>query len=101
MRRVLVTGSSGLIGSEAVEYYDGIGAEVHGVDNNMRRQFFGAQGDTSWNLERLLRNARQFSHHPLDICNRDAIFQLFTAHRFDLIVHCAVNRSTTAHETSH
>ena len=46
MKRVLVTGSSGLIGSEAVESYDRRGYEVHGADNNMRREFFGEKGDT-------------------------------------------------------
>ena len=51
--KVLVTGSSGLIGSEAVEHFDQQGHEVVGVDNNMRRVFFGPAGDTLWNLERL------------------------------------------------
>src|SRR6266704_3138324 len=51
--KVLVTGSSGLIGSEAVEHFDRQGHEVVGVDNNMRRVFFGPAGDTLWNLERL------------------------------------------------
>src|SRR6185312_6224919 len=49
--KVLITGSSGLIGSEAVAHYDREGHEVHGVDNNMRREFFGPQGDTRWNLD--------------------------------------------------
>ena len=52
-RKLLVTGSSGLIGSEVVTYFAGEGWEVHGVDNNMRADFFGAQGDTRWNLGRL------------------------------------------------
>src|ERR1700692_4198166 len=51
--KILVTGSSGLIGSEAVLHFDGQGHEVVGVDNNMRRLFFGDAGDTLWNLERL------------------------------------------------
>ena len=51
--RVLVTGSNGLIGSEAVAYFDGLGADVVGVDNNMRAVFFGADGDTRWNQRRL------------------------------------------------
>jgi len=58
LRRVLVTGSSGLVGSEAVSYFDARGFEVHGIDNNMRRDFFGPDGDTSWVLERLRRSAR-------------------------------------------
>ena len=51
--KVLVTGSSGLIGSEAVQYYDDQGHIVVGIDNNMRAQFFGPEGDTAWNLKRL------------------------------------------------
>ncbi|HEY8840442.1 MAG TPA: NAD-dependent epimerase/dehydratase family protein, partial [Candidatus Dormibacteraeota bacterium] len=51
--KILVTGSSGLIGSETVKYFDGLGHHVTGVDNNMRQVFFGQMGDTTWNLERL------------------------------------------------
>ena len=50
---VLVTGSSGLIGSEAVAYFDELGFRITGVDNNMRADFFGPQGDTTWNRARL------------------------------------------------
>ena len=53
MKTALVTGSSGLIGSEMVSFLDARGWTVHGVDNNMRRDFFGEHGDTTWNLERL------------------------------------------------
>ena len=52
MKRVLITGSSGLVGSEAVTFFDARGWEVHGVDNNMRRVFFGSDGDTAGNLAR-------------------------------------------------
>jgi CDP-paratose 2-epimerase len=91
--KILVTGSSGLIGSEAVTRFDQQGHEVIGVDNNMRRMFFGPAGDTLWNLERLKRVTRRFSHFGLDIRDRAAIEELFTAHRFDLIVHCAAQPS--------
>lgn len=93
MRRVLVTGSSGLIGSEAVEHYDALGLKVHGLDNNMRERFFGPQGDTRWNLRRLLDVTTNFVHHDLDIRDRDAIFALFRDVRFDLVVHCAAQPS--------
>ena len=53
MQTAVVTGSSGLIGSEMAEFLDHRGWSVHGIDNNMRRDFFGAAGDTSWNLDRL------------------------------------------------
>ena len=91
--KVLVTGSNGLIGSEAVEHFDRQGHEVFGVDNNMRRVFFGAAGDTLWNLERLKNTCKRFSHSALDIRDRAAINELFASQRFDLIVHCAAQPS--------
>ena len=91
--KVLVTGSSGLIGSEAVEYFDWQGHEVVGVDNNMRRVFFGSAGDTLWNLERLKGVTKRFTHAELDIRGRAAIEDLFRTQRFDLIVHCAAQPS--------
>jgi CDP-paratose 2-epimerase len=66
-RKVLITGSSGLIGSEAVAHFDGQGYEVHGIDNNVRRFFFGDPGDTSWNPERLRITTKNFSHHDIDM----------------------------------
>jgi CDP-paratose 2-epimerase len=91
--KVLVTGSSGLIGSEAVEHFDRQGHKVVGVDNNMRRFFFGPEGDTLWNLERLKNTCKHFTHAGLDIRDRSAIEDLFGTHRFDLIVHCAAQPS--------
>ena len=91
--RVVVTGSSGLIGSEAVRHYDAQGAEVVGIDNNMRATFFGPKGDTRWNLERLKRTTRRFRHESIDIRDRQAIFDLFTGEPFDLVIHCAAQPS--------
>jgi CDP-paratose 2-epimerase len=91
--KVLVTGSSGLIGSEAVEHFDRQGHDVFGLDNNMRRVFFGPAGDTLWNLERLKNSAKRFTHAAIDIRDRAALEGLFTAQRFDLIVHCAAQPS--------
>ena len=91
--KVLVTGSSGLIGSEAVEHFDRHGHDVFGLDNNMRRVFFGPAGDTLWNLERLKSKAKRFTHAAIDIRDRAALEELFTAQRFDLIVHCAAQPS--------
>lgn len=93
MQCVLVTGSSGLIGSEAVCHYDALGYDVHGVDNNMRAQFFGPQGDTLWNLRRLQASTRNFTHHDLDIRSREQLFELFEQQPFDLIIHCAAQPS--------
>ena len=93
MKTILVTGSSGLIGSEAAEHFDRQGHRVVGVDNNMRRVFFGAPGDTSWNLERLRRSTKRFEHADIDIRDRAALDGLFKANRFDMIVHCAAQPS--------
>lgn len=91
--KVLVTGSSGLIGSEAVAHYDHAGHQVVGVDNNMRREFFGPGGDTLWNLERLRQTTKHFKHVTLDIRDREKILEFFKAERFDLIIHCAAQPS--------
>ncbi len=87
--RVLVTGSNGLIGSEAVVYFSELGADVIGVDNNMRAMFFGADGDTRWNQQRLERDVQRFRHVELDIRNRERVLGLLESEPFDLIVHCA------------
>ena len=92
-KTALVTGSSGLIGSEAVRFLDERGWAVHGVDNNMRREFFGEHGDTTWNLERLRRETSRFEHHDLDIRDRDGVERLFAERRFDLVFHCAAQPS--------
>ena len=86
---VLVTGSSGLIGSEAVLYYYGAGASVVGIDNNMRRDFFGPGGDTTWMLQYLRQQCPGFVHHDIDIRNRSAVFELFKQSSPDIIIHCA------------
>ena len=92
-KTALITGSSGLIGSEAVTFLDERGWSAHGVDNNMRRDFFGQDGDTTWNLERLRRTAGHFTHHDLDIRDRVAIDRLFRETKPELIFHCAAQPS--------
>jgi CDP-paratose 2-epimerase len=91
--KILVTGSSGLIGSEAVSFFDAQGHEVVGVDNNMRKVFFGEQGDTTWNLNRLRQNTKNFTHFDLDIRDRDDVFKFFAGNKFDAIIHCAAQPS--------
>jgi len=93
MKFILITGSSGLIGSEAVEHFDRQGHRVHGIDNNMRAVFFGEPGDTTWNRDRLLKITKKFTHHDLDIRDRTRLDTLFRSIRFDLIVHCAAQPS--------
>ena len=74
MKRLLVTGSSGLIGSEVCEYFSReLRYQVHGLDNNQRAVFLGAQGDTRWNQQRLQRVVPGFAHHELDIRDRAGV----------------------------
>jgi CDP-paratose 2-epimerase len=93
MKRALITGSSGLIGSEAVAFLDARDWEVHGLDNNMRREFFGADGDTAWNLARLRAVTKRFTHHPVDLRDRDGILRLVQTVRPDFVIHCAAQPS--------
>jgi CDP-paratose 2-epimerase len=91
--KLLVTGSSGLIGSEVVDYFSALGWEVHGVDNNMRADFFGPQGDTRWNQERLKAKHPGFHHHELDIRDRQAVLSCLASLKPDQIVHTAAQPS--------
>jgi CDP-paratose 2-epimerase len=92
-KTVLVTGSSGLIGSEVVAYFAGKGWTAHGVDNNMRADFFGPGGDTRWNQRRLEAGIRNFRHHELDIRDRSSVERLIETLRPSLIVHAAAQPS--------
>ncbi|MHC4403006.1 MAG: NAD-dependent epimerase/dehydratase family protein, partial [Planctomycetota bacterium] len=91
--KMLVTGASGLIGSEVVRYFGPRGHEVIGVDNNMRRFFFGPQGDTTWCRDELARTVPGFRHVDLDVRDRPAVTELFNTERFDAVVHCAAQPS--------
>ena len=91
--QILVTGSSGLIGSEAVEYFARGGHRVHGLDNNMRADFFGPQGDTTWRLKQLVDSVRNFTHHAVDIRDRAAVDGVFAANRIGAVIHCAAQPS--------
>lgn len=93
MTTVLITGSSGLIGSEAVTYFDQRGWRVLGADNNMRADFFGPKGDTKWNLERLQTSTRNFCHNQIDIRDRTAVNKLIRDSLPDLIIHAAAQPS--------
>lgn len=93
MSKLLVTGSSGLIGSEVVDYFCRERWQVFGVDNNMRADFFGPGGDTRWNQRRLQSLHTSFQHHELDIRNRSGVDSLLEAIRPDVIVHTAAQPS--------
>lgn len=93
MKKILVTGSSGLIGSEVVVHFDALGWDVHGVDNNMRADFFGPGGDTRWNQQRLETISRHFTHHELDIRNRTKVLEAIAQLKPDLVIHTAAQPS--------
>jgi len=93
MKTLLVTGSSGLIGSEVVGFFCNEGWAVHGVDNNMRADFFGPQGDTSWNRDRLRDTFKSFRHRDVDIRDREGLLQVVTEISPDVIVHSAAQPS--------
>ena len=92
-QKILVTGSSGLIGSEVCVFFDAAGFSVHGLDNNQRAVFFGPAGDTRWNQNRLTATLRDFVHHEVDIRDRAGVAALVTEIRPDLIVHTAAQPS--------
>lgn len=93
MKKLLVTGSSGLIGSEVCTYFSRQGWAIYGVDNNQRAIFFGSQGDTRWNQHRLEASLPAFVHHELDIRDRTGVLALMQAMRPDAIVHTAAQPS--------
>jgi CDP-paratose 2-epimerase len=91
--KILVTGSGGLIGSEVVSYFADRGHSLAGVDNNMRADFFGPQGDTTWNTGRLAEKYSNFRSWHLDIRDRSSLFDLFSTLLPDLVVHAAAQPS--------
>lgn len=93
MKSILITGSSGLIGSEVVTQFCESQLEVHGVDNNMRASFFGEQGDTRWNQNRLESKYSNFHHHEIDIRNRNDVIEAIGKIKPDAIIHTAAQPS--------
>jgi CDP-paratose 2-epimerase len=93
MKKLLVTGSSGLIGSEVCIHFAQLGWEIHGVDNNQRAVFFGPSGDTRWNQSRLASKIENFVHHEVDIRDRQGIIDLIQNVQPDAIVHTAAQPS--------
>lgn len=93
MKKILITGSSGLVGSEVCTYFSSKGYSIHGLDNNQRAVFFGSNGDTRWNQMRLQETIHSFNHHELDIRDRIGIMELINTLRPDVIVHAAAQPS--------
>lgn len=93
MKRLLVTGSAGLIGSEVVSHFAQRGWKVVGIDNNMRADFFGEGGDTQWNAKRLVSEYDSYEHFDIDIRDRGSLEQFIKTQKPDAIVHTAAQPS--------
>lgn len=92
--KLLVTGSSGLIGSEVCVHFAALGWQIHGVDNNQRAVFFGPNGDTRWNQNRLTESlGNVFHHRELDIRDRQGVLDLLKELKPNAIVHAAAQPS--------
>jgi CDP-paratose 2-epimerase len=92
----LVTGSAGLIGSEAVRHFAALGLDVVGIDNDMRKRFFGAEASTAWNVLRLTGElGERYTHYDADIRDRDALTGIFTRYGRDIavVIHTAAQPS--------
>jgi CDP-paratose 2-epimerase len=95
MSVAIVTGSSGLIGSETAKFLDGQGLHVVGIDNDMRRYFFGEDASTDWNTRQLQGALKDFEHHPVDVRDHEAIGHIFERYgaNVSLVVHTAAQPS--------
>ena len=91
---IIVTGAGGLIGSQAVKYFTSAGEDVVGIDNNMRKYFFGEDGDVKKVLEEMS-TLRRYHHHDIDIRNKEDVDKVFAAHGKSVraIIHCAAQPS--------
>ncbi|MCZ2484719.1 NAD-dependent epimerase/dehydratase family protein [Aquirufa antheringensis] len=93
MRKILVTGAGGLIGSEVVRFFCKKGIEVVGIDNNMRQVFFGDKGDTTWNISKLEKENARFKNYTIDIRDRETVSKFILEIKPDAIVHTAAQPS--------
>jgi len=93
MKRILITGSGGLIGSESVRFFAKKGFEVHGIDNDMRAYFFGQDASTKWSVSELKKSLPKYHHYKIDIRDNAAIEKVFKKNKFDLIIHAAAQPS--------
>lgn len=93
MKKALITGSCGLIGSEVSIHLGKNGFQVFGIDNNERAVFFGPEGDTSWSLRRLKTEVPGYQHYGIDIRNRQGVLDLLKEIRPHAIVHTAAQPS--------
>lgn len=95
MSVAIITGCSGLIGSEATRFFHDMGYEVVGIDNNMREYFFGSDGSVDWNTHELKRSLRNFTFYGKDIRNQDAMREIFKRYgeNISVVIHTAAQPS--------
>jgi CDP-paratose 2-epimerase len=95
MSVAIITGSAGLIGSEAVRFFSHLGMHVVGIDNDMRQFFFGEEASTKWNLKRLQAQVQDYTHYDVDIRDRDRVDDIFQYYKQDiaLVIHTAAQPS--------
>ncbi len=92
-RRLFITGSCGLVGSEVARYFAARGFSITGIDDNHRAVFFGPDGDTSWVLEQIRATIPGYAHHFTDICDRQAVMEIVRTLKPEAIVHTAAQPS--------
>lgn len=92
-KKALITGSTGLIGSEAVRFFANKGFKIIGIDNDLRKYFFGLSASTSWNKRLLKKEVKDYKHYNVDIRNRKKIEQIFKNNKINLIIHAAAQPS--------
>jgi CDP-paratose 2-epimerase len=95
MSIAIITGSSGLVGSEAVHYFASLGMEVVGIDNGMREKFFGESASTRWMTDRLKKEIPGFRHYDADIRDAERIDRIFAQYgsEIELVIHAAAQPS--------
>ena len=97
MSVIVVTGSAGLIGSEAAEFYIRMGYDVIGIDNNMRQYFFGAEGSTLWNRQRLeIQYGSKYKHYEIDIRNMEGVNRIFAKYKENINFNHPYRRPTVS-----
>ena len=95
MSLAIITGSTGLVGSEAVNFFHDKGFDVIGIDNNLRKFFFGKSGSTSWIKSKLIKRNKNFKNFNIDIRNFEKVEKIFKKYsrRISVIIHCAAQPS--------
>jgi len=95
MSIIIITGSSGLVGSESVDFFCKKGFDVIGIDNDLRSFFFGKDGSTNWVKKKLIKKHKKFKHNNVDIRNIDGLKKIFSKYKknISLVIHCAAQPS--------